>query len=314
MIWLLWSFCAHGAVPPDVDLNDVFAWEDAADQLLDGPGGCWMVEGIADRKVLVFAPPDMFSNGQKYEEVLRADVQGRLEDGEWKGFRWDVQKLTKQQNDVNPLVKMLPMLADELDILPLIGRMAVAQGKAPSNLVRDIVDEWGGRMATSLADWDDERGGVWLRREVPVRDKPKAPVSQVDTFFPSGGHTPERMDVAFPKSFKAGAKGMRFRLDDAQIHLRTSAAHGAVHPTAESASLLLVGLGITIGYEQTIRYTAFEPCVSELGAAPADPQGDGDRQQVHPQPIGENGDGGELGEEGGGEQQGQGEVANPRGE
>ena len=260
---LLWNLTAWAAKPGDLSLEDVFAWEDAANNLLEGPSGCWQVTAVADRKMVFFIPPDMFSNGQKYEEVVRADVTGRLEDGVWKQLAWENQKLTKDQREsINPILRAFPMMAEDMDVLPMMGKLDDDNGAVPSNMVREMVDDWGGRMFTSHTEWDDERDGVWLRREVPVRDKPKAPVSQVSTFFPQGGLNARSLDVIFPKSFKAGLKWIRFRLDNAQIHLRTVDVPGGIRVSEESASLLIIGLGITMGYEQTIQYTAFEPCES----------------------------------------------------
>ena len=185
---LFWNLTAWAAKPVDLSLDDVFAWEDVANHLLDGPSGCWEVTAVADRKMVFFVPPDMFSNGQKYEEVVRTDVTGRLEEGVWKRLSWENQKLTKDQREgVNPVLRLFPMMAEDMDVLPMLGKMSEDEGAVPSNFVREIVDDWGGRMHTSHTEWDDEKEGVWLRREVPVRDKPNAPVSQVSTFFPQGG-------------------------------------------------------------------------------------------------------------------------------
>jgi len=255
MIWLI-AGLAWAKAPAHVDLNEVDKWEDAADPLLDGPPGCWNVAATADRKVIVFIPPDLFTSGSQYEEIIRAEITGKLVDGRWRVY--SVQKLDRGDlKKVNPLIRIMPSIADNLDIIPLIGTFPGVGEKAPTNLVREVVDEWGGDMSTSIADWDDDRQGVWLRREVPVRKKPRAPVSQVDTFFPEGGFEPTELDVTFPKSFKAGLKFMRFRIDDAQFHIRADQT-----PSIESASLLMVGMGITMGYEQTIKYHSFKACDS----------------------------------------------------
>ncbi len=254
MIWLLLSALALATAPEGVDLEDIFSWEDAAEPLLDGPPGCWNMEGTAVRKVVVFIPPDLWTSGSQLEEVVNAKVRGRLLDGRWQFYgvngvdRGDLKS-------VNPLIRILPSIVDQLDIIPLIGAFPGVGERSPTNLVRKIVDEWGGDLSTSITEWDDERNGVWLRREVPIRKKPRAPVSQVSTFFPEGKLTPTEMDVAFPASFKAGLKLMRFRIDNAQFHIRA-----AQTPTLESASLLLIGMGITMGYEQTITYDSFTPC------------------------------------------------------
>ncbi len=68
------------------------------------------------------------------------------------------------------------------------------------------------------------------------------------------------MDVIFPKSFRAGVAPVRFRVEDAQVHLRADAEGAGVRPTIESVSLLLVVMGVTVGFEQTIRYTRFRSC------------------------------------------------------
>ena len=255
MIWLFLT-ASLAASPASVDLNLVGKWDDAADSLLDGPAGCWDVEATADRKILAVVPPDLYNSGRQYEEVVRTQIKGKLVDGIWTVY--DAEKTDRGNiKDVHPLLRLMQPVAESMEIVPLIGTFPEVGQHAPTNLVREVIDEWGGDMSTSYAEWDDARQGVWLRREVPIRKRPRAPVSQVDTFFPKGLFTPTELDVAFPKSFKAGVKLMRFRIDDAQFHIR---ANG--QPTIESASLLVVALGITMGYEQTIRYDRFTPCES----------------------------------------------------
>ena len=253
---------AFAAMPPTVDLDDIVAWETAADTLLDGPPGCWAVEAKATRKVVVFAPPDAWSSGTQYEEVITAQISGRLQDGIWSTYTVD----TLDRGDdasVNPLLRLLPTIADQLEVIPLVGKLPTAGERAPTNLVRQVVDEWGGDMSTSLAEWDAEREGVWVRRDVPVRRRRGAPISKVETFFPMGQTQPTELDVVFPKSFKAGMKLMRFRIDDAQFHIRAGAT-----PSTESASLMLIGLGITMGYEQRIDYRTFRQCSDQTPEPP----------------------------------------------
>jgi len=260
---MIWLSTALAAVPPDVVLEDIVAWETAADDYLDGPPGCWEVEARATRKVIVFAPPDVWSSGTQYEEVITGQITGQLRDGTWTHYA--VEGLDRgDPSTVNPLLRLLPTIADQLDVIPLVGRLPSAGEHAPTNLVRQVVDEWGGDMSTSLAEWDSHREGVWVRREVPIRRRSGAPISRVDTFFPGGDPTPTEMDVTFPKRFRAGVKLMRFRIDDAQFHIR-----GGPLPTVESASLLLIGLGITMGYEQRIDYDRFQRC--ETPQAPEPP-------------------------------------------
>ncbi len=168
MIVLIASF-ALGAVPKGIDLlDDVFAWEDASNRLLDGPRGCWEIEGRAEQKVVAFAPPDLFSNGLQYEEVLEADLSGRLTDGVWSDYRWT--RLEHPKGSVDRELFFLPPALRKLDVLPLVGNRR-GRGGGLSNVVRTILEEWGGDMATSLAEWDDGAGGVWWRREVPIRNK-----------------------------------------------------------------------------------------------------------------------------------------------
>jgi hypothetical protein len=253
MIWL--SSLALAAMPPGVDLDNLLAWERSADELLDGPPGCWTVEATATRKLVAFVPPDLWSSGTQYEEVVTATISGTLNNGTWTTY--GVDRLDSgDPKSVNPLIRWMPTVAERLDIVPLVGTLPSTGGSTPTNLVRQIVDDWGGDISTSVAEWDAERNGVWLRREVPIRKGQRAKTSHVETFFPEGEEHATRLDVTFPTSFKAGTRFMRFRLDDAQFHIRSGPT-----PTAESASLMLVGLGITMGYEQRIDYVTFDPCV-----------------------------------------------------
>lgn len=287
MIALVAGLALAGPKPPTVDTDEVGKWETASAGVLAGPAGCWDFTGEVQLTATTHVAPGLFGGTPPEEHTFSGPFEGRLDDGTWLRFEYRVQPTDPDDPEVSvPIFPLIGVIDASVVNLERLGRpepddddvtlpakdgedeITIRDGEAslsvggmkPLNLLSDALDEWAGSVATSLAQWDAERDGVMLLREVPIRDEPRAPVAALGVFFPDGGVQPTELSARWPRTVKVGTWPLRVTLKDAQMHVRTHPVGEHVLPLLESASLIATAMGFTVGYDQTLVFQTATPC------------------------------------------------------
>jgi hypothetical protein len=192
MVFLLAT--ASAAMPPEVDLEDVGRWEEAADRLVALPEGCW--EWVGE----VSWDWDVGRFGGSEGSAVFA---GRTLDGVWGSILLrPLGELVREGKDEPVRVYD----ARQARFAPLVGRfqggqvtiagpdgeaLAVAdldENAEAANVLHRTLDRLSGSAYTSWATWDDARGGVVLHRSLPLEDDDGEILAEV--LFPGGGDLP----------------------------------------------------------------------------------------------------------------------------
>jgi hypothetical protein len=258
---------AVAAMPAGIDLQEIERWDDLADQLVDGPAGCWEVVGRAS-----------WSWSLGATRGVRGDAAfiGRLVDGTWSS----VFLAPMGEVQTSPRQAELLLYPEESRFAPLFGalrgRRIQVQGQPPSpdddpeaepaNVLHSTLDRIGGSAVTSWASWDDERAGVVLHRVIGIGDSAKADEAEVLVLFPAGQELPTAIDIRFPDSFKAGSWPRRFTVRDAKVQMRGAIAGGQVFPASEAFQFDFAFFGWQGSGAQTITYERIQPCAAATAA------------------------------------------------
>ncbi len=278
---------AAGAPPPNLNLDDVDAWEDAAFALTHGPAGkCWDITGFISAELALYQPASVFSSSGSESVTGSGTFSGRLEDGVWTSFSYAV---TSPDGDLTLDLPIMPLVGeiDPSSVTNLNAEEEEADGEDASvatppeeeearslslsigeeesresmNLLRDSIDAWfSGSITTSFMRWSDARSGAELVIEVPTSDKRNAPLLMATAFFPGGGKTATELDSMLPKRLTLGDWPLRLKVMDGQLHLRGQVVAGVLLPSRESWSVLLGIFGMTVGYEQRLVYRSVSEC------------------------------------------------------
>lgn len=294
MIWALAPLIASAGPPPNVDLEDIDKWEDAAEALLDLPRGCWEWVGQASWDW----------NTGKYSSRGDAIFAGKTNDGLWGEVH--LQPLGEVLEDRRGNVARI-YEHDEARFTPLVGRLVggritvgddlensdeLLDGAEAVNVLREAIRRIGGDAFVSWAEWSDERGGVVLNRAIPLAIG-RAEEIEVKIFFPSGGDVPSYLDVRFPRKFKAG-KWPRWTVRDAEVHVRGLIRGNVVYPSSEAFKFKYRFLGRRHHGAQTVVYKRISRCpvpkdqtvvMPEVPAPPADPSATESATPVEATPI-----------------------------
>lgn len=265
---------AFAAMPPDVDIDDIGQWEDAAERLLDLPSGCW--EWVGEAKW----DWDVGRWGSSRGDAVFA---GRTEAGTWGDVALEPLGELRQDSRHGATVRVYD--AREARFAPLVGkfsgsRVTVAgQGgrnrteadlednAEAANVLREALSRVSGDAYSSYAEWDDARGGVVLHRAVSLAPRD---TQQIDfrVFFPAGGDLPTAIDLVFPDTFRTG-RFPRWTIRDAQVHIRGAISNGEVFPTSEAFTFGFGLLGFRFHGAQTVRYRRVIRCNAPTMPAPA---------------------------------------------
>ncbi len=272
---------ASAAPPPEVDLDDVTGWSARGRALLEGPPGCWELEGQAQVRVAMFLPGGLVGKPQRVETTLAGPFSGRLEDGLW----------TRIEHELVPVGADSDIEVVDVPLHPMVGRGA-SQDERPEDLADDEEGDhgsvsvgmsgdgvvmgaqaWG--QAANLVDgiietldpdtvmvwtgWDEATRAVRVVETFPVSERASAGELSITSLHPVAGG-PLRLDVGFPKKTKLGDGPVKVTLIDPQLHLVALPTEHGPLPAAESLSTILGVLGFTLGYEQTLRYGVATPC------------------------------------------------------
>lgn len=269
---LLFLALAQAGMPAGIDLEAVDRWDGLAEQLLDGPPGCWEVVGRASWNW------DIGRFGGNRGDAVFA---GRLTDGEWSEVHLaPLGEIQRERRKTE-----IRVYAEEARFAPLMGRIdgaritvasdaeeveveAEEQAQA-SNVVRRTLDRIGGSAITSWAQWNDQAGGVVLHRMIPLGDGARADEAHVEVFFPGGQERPTSIDIDFPETFGSGSWPRRFKIRGAEAHLRGVVAGDHVFPASEAFRFDFGILGWWGSGAQTIVYEQIKPCPMPGATKPA---------------------------------------------
>ncbi|MDG1482448.1 MAG: hypothetical protein P8R54_22855 [Myxococcota bacterium] len=282
---LLLIAAAAGAPPPNLNLDDVDAWEDAAFALTHGPvGKCWDITGFLSAELALYQPASVFSSSGSESVTGSGTFSGRLENGVWTSFSYAV---TSSDGDLTVDLPIMPLVGaidpsivtnlnaeetdrgdasadtppEEEDARSLSLSISEGDPEESMNLLRDSIDAWfSGSITTSFMRWSDPRSGAELVIEVPTSDKRNAPLLTATAFFPGGGKTATELDSVLPKRLTLGDWPLRMKVMDGQLHLRGQVVEGILLPSRESWSVLLGVFGLTVGYEQRLVYRSVSEC------------------------------------------------------
>lgn len=282
---IAWMALALAAPPEGVDPDDFERWELAADRALDGPEGCWDLTGQLRVDLALHTPATAFSRSETTRWVAAGTWTGRLEDGAWGSFRYELLEVTEDEGAV------------EVPVFPVIGRIdqsvvervgvpepepettegrtvsvriggggddeGGASGAEAINLFQEIVDGWNPATSVTFAQWDEDGRHIELLQEFPITDATNAPVVKVVSVFPEGGTELARLDAQFPQRVKLGDGLVKVKLMDTRFHLRQQRVGSTWLPQIEGFTLMAGVLGFTVGYEQQLAYATAQACVSE---------------------------------------------------
>ena len=248
MIWLAlvgWAWSA----PPSVDLNNLDGYIDGAAALLDMPDGCWDIQGNAWWK---------WDLGKFGREVGSAPFYGRVQDGVWVGY---------QTVGVRPITTSVLYTAQFREgapyFTPMVGQhpsdRVAADDDNPVNVLRYILDDLTTDVGVAYTRWSTEDQGVWLDQDRPIRKGRRPPTVSIDAFFPLGSTDATAADWVFPQQFFVG-RFVRYRVSDAQIHIKTHANTPLKGPMLEEFSATIGFLGMEFSGYQTIQYKSITPC------------------------------------------------------
>jgi hypothetical protein len=256
------------AAPPDgVDLDDLDTWEARAARALDGPAGCWVLEGELAVAYTSWSAPSLFRRAEPEESRSTGTFTGKLLDGQWTSFEYTLSRRSGAGTEL------------DLDVWPLVGRIdpevpvrtgpereaksSVAVSSDPDeamNLLHRAIELIDPSTSTAYAEWREDDRGVRLMQDVPMSDGARADTLAVSTFFPGGGPLPTEVDVRFPRKIRVSQGLLRATIYDAQMHSRSHVLGERLVPAKESVSLGIGALGFTLGYEQQLTYRRATAC------------------------------------------------------
>ncbi|MEN0064768.1 MAG: hypothetical protein AAGA48_21665 [Myxococcota bacterium] len=287
---LLMATVATASAPPNIRLDDIEKWENAAEQLLDMPPGCWEWVGQASWD---------WHTGKYGKTRGDAVFAGKTVDGQWGEIA--LQPLGELQQR-NARDREQRVYADKARFVPMVGRLpggrvvvagddddaGTVEDTEALNVLRQVLSRIGGEAFTSWAEWDEARGGVVLNRAIPLASNRKEEV-KVQIFFPSGGDVPSLLDVRFPAKFKAALRGKNddtqlgkirmglfaWTIKNAEVHVRGLIRGNVVYPSSEAFRFKFGFLGFRYHGAQTVVYKQSTRCenqpLSEEGAVAPPP-------------------------------------------
>ena len=281
LLFLLFVLAVVAAPPPGLDLDDLGGWSARADALLDGPAGCFEIEGQASVRVAVFTPGGVMGKPQRVESTLAGPFTGRLEDGLW----------TRLDHQLVPVDGTGKLEIAEVPVHPMVGRVS-HEGEQPeegqeekegehgsvsvgmtgegvvvgaqawsqaANLVDEIIDAVDPDTVLVWASWDEDRQGVQVVQTMPLGRRAAAGEVTVRSLHPLDGG-PERLDMELPNRIRMGDWPARVTLLEPQLHLVSLPTPHGPMPARESLSTILGVMGFTLGYEQDLAYHLATPC------------------------------------------------------
>jgi len=275
---LLLAALAQAGTPANIRLDDIEKWEDAAEQLLDMPSGCWEWVGQASWD---------WHTGKYGKTRGDAVFAGKTVDGDWGEIALQSLGELQQKNERD---REQRVYADQARFVPMVGRLpggrvvvsgedeaeATIEDAEALNVLRQVLRRVGGEAFTSWAEWDEARGGVVLNRAIPLASNRKEEV-KVEVFFPNGGDVPSQLDVKFPKKFKAALRGkdddtqlgkirmglFAFTIKNAEVHIRGLVRGNRVYPSSEAFRFRFGFLGFKYHGAQTVVYKSVTRCAPD---------------------------------------------------
>lgn len=283
---IVWMALALAAPPEGVDPDDFERWELAADRALDGPEGCWELTGQLRVDLALHTPATAFSRSDTTRWVAAGAWTGRLHDGTWERFAYELTEVTEDDGAVE--VPVFPVIGRiDQDVVERIdaepppeedegGRTVAVKigggggdddgasgGAEAINLFQEIVDGWNPATSVTFAQWSEADRHIELLQEFPITDATNAPVVKVVSEFPEGANDLSRLDAQFPQRVKLGEGLLKVKLMDTRFHLRQQRVGSTWLPQVEGFTLMAGVLGFTVGYEQQLSYATAQACVSE---------------------------------------------------
>jgi hypothetical protein len=289
---LLAASTAMAAPPPSVDLEDVEHWSARSRALLEGPPGCWELEGEATVRLALFMPGGIVGKPQRAETVQVGPFNGRLEDGLWTRLDSELVPLDPDSDIDLDGVPLHPMVGRVSDAVHQGGEEPEAEGDAlieageedgeqhgsvsigmsddgmmvgaqawgqAANLVDEIIEAVDPETLMVWAAWDEEAQAVKVVETMPLGERASAGEVTITSLHPVEGG-PVRLDVAFPKRVGIRELPVKVTLMEPQLHLVAVETERGPMPAVESLSTILGVLGFTLGYEQLLKYRTVRGC------------------------------------------------------
>lgn len=261
---MIWVATALATPPEGVVPDDLSRWETAAQSVLRGPPGCWVLGGRVSVRIIGLSSASGSDRGSAAEQRFTGAFSGLLEDGAWKTLSYDLHPADRPDEPADLTVPLLPTVGRfDPAVLhrtnpPEKPSMSIGVGDGAVDVIGQVFDELGAG-GTSYAEWDESLAAIELYQDVVLKDHPRLDPVRVYTVFPAGGPA-SKVDVAFPRRLREGSFPFTLTLYDLQMHLRTAVVDDAVLPAADSVSFGLAFLGMTFGFEQQLTWESAARC------------------------------------------------------
>jgi hypothetical protein len=259
LVWLMAT--AFATIPDTVDLEDIDSWDAQASQITAGPSGCWEVVGHASWN---------WNLGRFGNHQGEAAFAAQFAEGSWEDFHvYPMGELSTERRGNN----VRRMYSDDRRFMPMVGRSRSQTVKVEHdsirtyenadtesrNALRSLLDSVTGDVEYAYTEWDPEREGLVLTRQMPLEKGRKSEEAALEFFFPDGEALPESLQVTFPSRFTLGRfPKLSVTRADAQI---VGQPHGnEVFPRAETFNFEASILGFKFSAAQTIAYRSFKRC------------------------------------------------------
>ncbi len=243
LVGLCWS------APVGVDLNNLDAYLDGADAILEMPAGCWDVQGHAWWK---------WHLGKFGWEAGNAPFYGRVQDGVWVGYQ-----TAGARPFTTAVLYTSQFQAGAPYFTPMVGRhpsdRVSADQSSPVNALRYILDDLTTQVGTAHTRWDAKLEGVWLEQDQPIRKGRRAPTVKSAAYFRGPSTDANSLDLTFPQRFFVGSF-IRYRVSNAEVHVKNSPTAPLAGPVLEQFSATIGFLGMEFSGHQTIHYRAMTRC------------------------------------------------------
>ncbi len=274
MWWLL--PLAAAAPPEGLDLDDVDAWEAAAESFREGPEGCWELKGTAMMRLVHDAGASPFGRSRRTDESAEGTIDARFEHGRWTRFQ---VTMTEEPEDWMVVWPVWGTVSTEAwTIVDPQGELQAGPRPAdPAKAEKEDEDEddSGKRRGRSIsigisnddltlasyqfARWNEEARAVELIEEYSIEGGLTGKATTTAT-FPEGRLQASRIRIDLPTTSKIGTWPLQGRLKAASVDLLGTSVAGQVLPHSQRVSFLAGIFGHTLGADSDVTFHEVRRC------------------------------------------------------